>query len=171
MTADTLFILTAHLIAERGTCIRAKVGSVITLHRRIVSTGYVGAPPDALHCIDVGCSLGPDGGCTRTIHAEANAISYAARHGLKVEGGTMYSTHAPCRSCAQLILSAGIERVVYTHEYRDGGGLSILLENHAKVRQFGSYEVGTPKDYFDHPFIGHNNEKCLVCNHPLGLHS
>lgn len=115
----------AHLFAEQSTCNRGNVGAVIVQDRRIVSTGYNGSPPGAPHCLDVGCE--PEDGCLRTIHAEANALLWAARHGVKLEGATMYSTHAPCLTCAQAIVQSGIIKFVYASDYRKAR-LEILYE-------------------------------------------
>lgn len=116
----------AAVTSARGTCERASVGAVIAQDGRIVSTGYVGSPSGLPHCTDVGCLPGPSGGCDRTVHAEANAIAFAARYGIATDGATLYCTHSPCRSCAKSIINAGIVRVVYEHEYRLGEGKDLL---------------------------------------------
>lgn len=123
---DPLFMGFASLMAARSTCLRGTVGAVIAQDRRPVAAGYVGSPPGQPHCLDVGCILGPDGGCIATIHAEANAISWAARQGVKTLGATLYTTMMPCRKCAQLILSAGIIRVYYHASYRELSGAQLL---------------------------------------------
>lgn len=116
----------ATITSSRGTCTRASVGCVIAKDGRIISTGYVGAPSGLPHCTAVGCEPGPDGGCIRTVHAEANAIAFGARHGISTDGADLYCTHSPCASCAKLIINAGIVRVVYEHEYRIRGGINLL---------------------------------------------
>jgi dCMP deaminase len=116
----------ARAIAERGTCERGFVGAVIAKDGRIISTGYVGAPSGASHCLDEGCEIGTHNGCTRTVHAEANAIAFAARHGISTEASTIYTTLAPCYECAKLIINAGVERLVYEVNYRDIRGLTLL---------------------------------------------
>lgn len=102
--------------AEQSTCNRAHVGAVIVQDNRIVSCGYNGSPPGQDHCLDVGCE--PEDGCLRTIHAELNAIVWAARHGTALKGATMYSTHAPCLTCAQAIAASGITTFMYETPYR-----------------------------------------------------
>lgn len=102
------------------------MGAVIERDRRIISTGYNGAPPNQPHCTEVGCSPGVDGGCTRTIHAEVNAIAFAARHGVSVHGARMWCTHSPCRICAMVIASAGIDTVFYNEKYRIEDGIFLL---------------------------------------------
>jgi dCMP deaminase len=123
---DEVGIRLAVIFASRGTCTRAQVGAVITREGRVISSGYVGSPAGLDHCTTVGCDIGESGGCIRTVHAEANAIAYAARSGSSTEGATIYTTHAPCVDCAKLIINAGIVRVVYEFDYRDGRGLDLL---------------------------------------------
>lgn len=119
--------------AKRGTCNRKQVGAILTMDGRIISTGYVGAPSGMPHCVDVGCTVGPDGGCTATLHAEANAIAYAARNGVKTDGGTLYTTLSPCVPCAKILISAGIRRVVYGESYRDQSGIDYLKQAGVEV--------------------------------------
>lgn len=124
---DELGIRLATVYAARGTCLRAQVGAVISRDGRVISAGYVGAPSGQAHCLDIGCDIGTHGGCTRTVHAEANAIGYAARAGSSTDGATLYTTHGPCVDCAKLIINAGISRVVYDNPYRDASGVLLLL--------------------------------------------
>lgn len=118
----------AFIASLRSTCERASVGAIISRDGRVISTGYVGAPPGALHCTDIGCKLGNHNGCVRTVHAEANAIAFAARNGTATGGAVLHSTHSPCEPCAKLIASAGIIRVVYAIDYRDNSGVELLKE-------------------------------------------
>lgn len=115
----------ARITSARSTCARRQVGAVIAVEGRPIATGYAGAPSHLPHCIDVGCEIGPDGGCMRTVHAEAAAIAFAARKGIATEGSTMYCTLSPCPACAKLILNAGISRVWYLEEYRILDGVEI----------------------------------------------
>lgn len=112
--------------AKRGTCLRLQVGAVIGFNGRVISVGYNGAPPGVSHCSRETC--GPDKPCTRAVHAEANAIAWAARRGLATAEHYLYTTVSPCLDCAKLILSAGIGAVIYKDEYRDQMPL-IYLEN------------------------------------------
>jgi len=136
-TVDEALMNTALQWVRRSTCKRSKIGAVIAKGGRIISSGYCGSPPGAPHCIDIGCEIGPDGGCLRTIHAEANAIAWSARKGTSTEGATLYTTMSPCYSCAKLILSAGITRVVYLEEYRDTTGIQLLKERGVEVTRLG----------------------------------
>lgn len=124
----------AQILAMRGTCRRAKVGAVIVKDNRIISTGYVGSPAGMPHCTDVGCEFGPDGGCIRTAHAEANAVAFAAKNGISVDGATLYCTLSSCYTCAKLIINAGIKHVVYLHDYRDTKGVNLLQAAGVEVR-------------------------------------
>lgn len=134
---DELGIRLATVYASRGTCLRASVGAIISREGRAISAGYVGAPAGQPHCFDVGCDIGPNGGCTRTVHAEINAISFAARAGASTESATLVSTHAPCYDCAKAIVNAGIIRVVYINPYRDPRGLQLLFDSGIEVVQHG----------------------------------
>lgn len=118
-------------VALRSSCSRRWVGALITMDNRILATGYNGAPPGMPHCIDVGCLHGPDGGCIRSVHAEANAIAFAARNGVRLEGAHLWCSLTPCRSCSNLIISSGITRVYALNLYRDLSGPELLFQ--AKV--------------------------------------
>lgn len=126
ISRDEQMALYAIVASMRSTCGRRKVGSIIALEGRVLSTGYAGPPSGFPHC-STECLKAAEGcGCKRTIHAEQNAISYAARHGIKTEGATLYCTLSPCESCAKSIISAGIKRVVYLEKYRDSSGIQLL---------------------------------------------
>lgn len=150
LSRDELFMEMAKLASLRSTCLRGHVGAVITLDGRPVSIGYNGSPPGLAHCLDVGCeplavSLGGPiaseerrlelFGCQRTVHAEANAIAWAARNGLMVWGTRMYATHSPCVKCAQLMVSAGISELVYAHSYR-AEALDVLASGGVEVERW-----------------------------------
>lgn len=121
-----LFMGVAELYAQRSSCLRANVGAVAVRDGRIVATGYVGAPAGMPHCFDVGCEIGSDGGCTRSVHAEANMIAWAARTGTALEGTTLWCTHLPCPTCAKLIGNAGIAAVIWKYAYRSTAGHALL---------------------------------------------
>jgi len=135
ITRDEMLLTIAGIVAKRSTCERAQVGAVIARDHRIISIGYGGAPSGMKHCFEVGCEQGPDGGCIRTVHAEANAVAFAARSGIKVEGSTIYITHSPCLDCAKLIINSGITRVVYNRLYRERRGIALLSESKTSVEQ------------------------------------
>ena len=108
-------------VAERSTCLRAKVGAVIVRDRSILATGYNGSPAGLPHCTEVGClvyeSRTPDGeveqNCYRTIHAEINAISQAARNGAAIRDADIYVTHTPCIHCLKVLINTGVRTVYY----------------------------------------------------------
>ncbi|MCL6542080.1 MAG: dCMP deaminase family protein [Roseiflexus sp.] len=128
---------TARIWAKRGTCPRAEVGAVIEKNGRIISIGYVGAPMGSLHCSDLGCLIYSESeGCVRGIHAEINAIGFAARNGIPTEGSTLHVTVSPCLRCSQAIIAAGIIKVVYDEEYRDLRGIEYLKQNGVYVGQY-----------------------------------
>lgn len=135
-----LFCAIAKLVSLRGTCKRPApgmlAGAVITIDNRIVSIGYVGSAPGDEHCIDVGCDI-YDGHCIRTTHAEANAILWAARKGISLDGGVMYCTVEPCLNCAKMMVQAGIRNIWYLHEYGDGMGIKYLQKQGVVVNMAG----------------------------------
>ncbi len=121
----------AEVEAERSTCSRAQVGVVVARDYRILGTGYNGAPAGMPHCDHGGDTLFEEGlyantGCMVAIHAEANAIAFAARHGVQIEGADLFTTLSPCLSCAQLITNSGIRRVFAAKMYRNIAGWSYL---------------------------------------------
>lgn len=117
----------ARTVATRATCPRASVGCVLTRDRRILTTGYNGAPRGVAHCTEVGCLMVNDH-CQRTTHAEANAIVQAALHGVSLEGATAYCTHHPCVNCVKLFISAGIRQIVYSTPYADPVAVALCKE-------------------------------------------
>jgi len=132
---DDYFIDIARHVATRSTCLRRHVGAVIVKDKRILSTGYNGAPRGLPHCSETGClreKLGIPSGqrqeICRGLHAEQNAIVQAALYGVAVEGAQIYCTHQPCITCAKMIINAGIVRVVFAQEYPDELGWSMLEE-------------------------------------------
>lgn len=127
-TRETVLMDVAAVIAKRSTCRRIPqgVGAVLERDGRIISTGYAGAPARLAHCEQAGCDLSKP--CVRTVHAEANAIVFAGRHGIATDGATMYCTWSPCYGCAKLIINAGIKKLVFKTKYRDVDGLLLLEE-------------------------------------------
>lgn len=122
---DEYFLNLMTVVGTRATCDRGRSGCVIALDKRILATGYVGAPAGLPHCDDVGHEIHTvvqaDGTksehCIRTAHAEQNAIVHAARVGVSLEGGTLYCHMTPCYACAKMIINSGIKRVVCLKDY------------------------------------------------------
>lgn len=131
---DELLGNIAKLVARRSTCLRSSVGAVLAREGRIISMGYNGAPSGMPHCEPETC--GPDEGCERTVHAEANAIAFAAKTGIETDGSTLYTTHSPCNDCAKLLINAGIKRVIYWEKYRDPAPVNLLMASGVDVEQF-----------------------------------
>ena len=142
-TWDEYFIEITLDVAKRATCLRAQVGAVIVKDKRILTTGYNGAPKGLPHCLEVGCEI-VDGHCVRTLHAEQNAIIQAALHGVSLEGGTIYTTHQPCHTCAKMIINAGIAHVVYAGEYPDTIAMQYLRLAGVRVEHFDLGERTPP---------------------------
>lgn len=115
---DEYFMNIAREVATRSTCDRKHVGSVIVRDRSILATGYNGSIRGLSHCDDDG-HLMEDGHCVRTVHAEANAIVQAARHGMRIDGADIYVTASPCWGCFRLIANSGLMRIVFGEFYRD----------------------------------------------------
>lgn len=129
---DQVFMNIAEELSGLSTCERTFVGAIIVLEGRCVSWGFNGAPPGMPHCDendhgwDGLLKAHPDQGCRNSIHAEANALAFAARQGISTAGATLYVTTAPCLDCANLLIAAGIKRVVYNTDYRHSAGLERL---------------------------------------------
>lgn len=130
--------------ARRSTCMRNQVGAVIVMDGRPLSIGYNGAPPGRPHCNPETCN--DQNPCDTTVHAEANAIAWAARKGVAIEGADLYLTLSPCLSCAKLILAAGIRRVIFDRFYRESAGLNLLASGTVgTVPWVYSYHIGGQK--------------------------
>jgi len=132
-----------HLVAKRSTCLRRHVGAVLVKDKKILATGYNGAPSGLPHCLDVGClreQLGIPSGerheLCRGLHAEQNAIVQAAYHGVGIQGATLYCTNHPCIICSKMLINAGIERIVYEEGYADDLARAMLKESGARVERF-----------------------------------
>jgi len=134
---DEYFMEIARTVATRATCPRASVGAVLTRERRILTTGYNGAPRGVSHCTDAGCIM-VAGHCVRATHAEANAIVQGALHGVGLEGATAYCTHQPCVGCSKLLISAGVVRIVYADAYPDAIAQELLAEAGVRLEQYAT---------------------------------
>jgi dCMP deaminase len=128
---DEYFMQIAAVVARRSTCLRNQVGAVFVRNKRILSTGYNGAPAGLQHCDEVGCARegvasGTRHELCRAVHAEQNAIIQAALHGVSIEGATLYCTHQPCILCAKMMINARIRKVVFLESYPDETALQFL---------------------------------------------
>jgi dCMP deaminase len=138
---DEYFMSIAELAATRSTCLRRQVGAVIVKDKKILATGYNGAPSGLKHCLDIGClrdKLGIPSGerheLCRATHAEQNAIVQAALFGVSIKEGTMYSTTQPCILCSKLIINAGIKKIVIKDSYPDPMSRQMLKEAKVKIQ-------------------------------------
>ena len=136
---DEYFLGIMEKVGTRSTCDRARKyggGCVIVKDKQILVTGYVGSPPGVDHCDDVGHefkkTVHEDGHvsehCVRTTHAEQNAICQAAKKGVVIEGATLYCMFTPCYTCAKMLVTVGIKRVVVTQDYHAGEDSKRIFE-------------------------------------------
>ena len=134
-TWDEYFMEITKLVSKRSTCLRRKVGAVIVKDKRILTTGYNGAPRGLLHCLEIGClreinkvSSGERQELCRGLHAEQNAIVQAALHGLSIKDSVLYCTTQPCVTCAKMIINSGIKMIIYKEKYPDELARKMLKE-------------------------------------------
>lgn len=139
---DEYFMRIAMLAASRSTCLRRQVGAVIVKDKRVLSTGYNGAPAGLKHCLDIGClrdEMGIPSGerheLCRAIHAEQNAIIQAATSGTSIEGGTLYCTTFPCVLCAKVLINSGIKEIFIGEGYPDELSRQMLEEAGVQVNR------------------------------------
>ena len=133
------------LVAKRSTCLRRSVGSVIVKNKRILSTGYNGAPTDIRHCTETGClreklnvASGERHELCRGIHAEQNAIIQAASHGVSIKDAALFCTNLPCSICAKMIINAGIKKIYFQSGYADPMSEEMLSEAGVEVIKINS---------------------------------
>ncbi|MBN1575378.1 MAG: dCMP deaminase family protein [Chitinispirillaceae bacterium] len=131
---DEYFMCMAQQAATRSTCDRKHIGAVIVRDKTVLSTGYNGSIRGMPHCDDVGHMMENDH-CVATVHAEANAIIQAARHGTAIDGADIYVTASPCWNCFKLIANSGIRRIFYMEFYRDEKILTVARQAGIELRQ------------------------------------
>ncbi len=137
---ESYFMGIACLVAKRSTCLRRLVGAVVVKDKRILTTGYNGAPSGIRHCLEVGClreqmkiASGERHELCRGIHAEQNAIIQAAYHGVSIKGATLFCTTLPCSICAKMIINAGIKKIYYLAGYADALAQDMLREASVEI--------------------------------------
>ena len=145
---DEYFMTLAHQVASRTTCLRRAVGAVIVKDRRILATGYNGAPSGVAHCAETGClrqQLNVPSGqrheLCRALHAEQNAIIQAARHGVNIDGSSIYITTQPCIVCAKMLINAGVKEVMFAEGYPDQMSAAMLAEAVVIVRRMEGFSL------------------------------
>jgi dCMP deaminase len=141
-TWEEYFMDITHLVAKRSTCLRRQVGAVLVRDKKILATGYNGAPSGLEHCLEIGClreKLGIPSGerheLCRGLHAEQNAIIQAAYHGVKIRGATLYCTNHPCIICSKMIINAGIQKIIFEQGYADALARQMLKESKVRVQK------------------------------------
>ena len=149
---ETYFMDITALVAKRSTCKRRAVGAIIVKDKRILSTGYNGAPTGIRHCSEIGClretmeiPSGERHELCRGIHAEQNAIIQAAFHGVPIRGADLYCTNQPCSICAKMIINAGIQRIYYRSGYADPMSVEMLGEAGVELIQCNGSAPGGEK--------------------------
>lgn len=151
---DEYFMEIVKVVGTRSTCDRGKSGVVIVKDKRIISTGYIGAPPGLPHCDDVGHEMHTivhedkheSRHCIRTTHCEQNAIAQAARFGVSLDGATLYCNMTPCYTCAKMIITAGIKRVVCNKDYHAGGRSKEIFQDAGVSYKLVNEEMQTYTD-------------------------
>jgi dCMP deaminase len=137
---NQIYMDLASSLALRSHCVKQKVGAVLTKDTRIISLGYNGPPAGTHNCDEEwpenGCARDRKGSCYLALHAEANAILYAAKNKTDLEGSTLYVTLSPCLSCARIILSVGIKKVLFLNSYAAYKGIDVD-EGVEFLRKFG----------------------------------
>lgn len=140
---DTYFMRMADLVATRSTCLRRQVGAVVVKEKRVLTTGYNGAPKGLKHCAEVGCvrlqnniESGTRHELCRGVHAEQNAVIQAAYFGVSIKDATIYTTNFPCSVCTKILVNAGIAEVVYKDDYIDPLSKEIMAESKVLVRRY-----------------------------------
>lgn len=139
---DEYFMEMAEIVKTRSTCLRRQVGAVVVKDKRILASGYNGAPTGLKHCEETGClreQLGIPSGqrheLCRGLHAEQNAIIQASLHGVKLEGATIYVTHQPCIICAKMVINTGITKLVFKGDYPDELSWQMLEESGIELKR------------------------------------
>ncbi len=145
---DQYFMNIVVQVTKRSTCRRRQIGAVIVKDKRILTTGYNGAPRGLAHCLDVGClreeykvKSGERHELCRGLHAEQNAIIQAALHGVSIEGATIYCSHQPCILCAKMIINSAIRNILFLNSYPDDLAQELLKEAGVKQIRLSTTEV------------------------------
>ena len=141
---DQYFMEMAELAATRASCLRRKVGAVLVKNKKVLATGYNGAPKDITHCEATGClreklevPSGERHEICRGVHAEQNLVAQAAFHGVKTEGSTVYCTHQPCIICTKILINAGVTKIYFKNPYSDQFAEKLLKESNVEFLKYG----------------------------------
>ena len=139
---DEYFMEITKLVATRSTCLRRQVGAILVKEKRILATGYNGAPTGLKHCYDRGGCLrqkekipsGQRHELCRAIHAEMNVLLQASSYGVNIKGSTLYATNQPCILCAKMLINAGVKDIIISSGYPDPQAVAILKEAKIKIK-------------------------------------
>lgn len=139
---DEYFLEVAGLVAKRSTCLRRRVGAVLVKDKRILATGYNGAPTGLKHCVDIGClrqklkiPSGERHELCRALHAEQNALIQASLYGVSTLGSVLYATNQPCVICAKMLINAGIKEIVIAAGYPDKMAMEFFKKAKIKIKR------------------------------------
>ncbi len=140
---DEYFMEMAELAAKRATCLRRKVGAVLVKNKKVLATGYNGAPMDIEHCETTGClreemkvPSGERHEICRGVHAEQNLVAQAAIHGVKTEDSIVYCTHQPCIICTKILINAGVKKIYFKNSYSDKFAEKLLSQSNVKFIKY-----------------------------------
>ena len=140
---DEYFMEMAELAATRATCLRRKVGAVLVKNKKVLATGYNGAPMDIEHCETAGClreemnvPSGERHEICRGVHAEQNLVAQAAIHGVKTEDSTVYCTHQPCIICTKILINAGVNKIYFKNSYSDEFAEKLLDQSNVEFIKY-----------------------------------
>ncbi len=150
---DEYFMEITQVVAKRSTCLRRRVGAVVVRDKRILTTGYNGAPMGLPHCEEAGClrqdlhiPSGQRQEICRGLHAEQNAIIQGGFHGVCLEGATIYCTTFPCATCSKMIINAGIRRLIFAESYPDDFSEGFLRTAGVEIARFQEDRRGGEAD-------------------------
>jgi len=132
-----MYLEICKIISQRSTCLKRHIGCVITLDDRIISTGYNGSPKGLPHCTSENCN--DKSVCPNAVHAELNAIAFAAKEGISLKGSTLYCSLTPCVNCAKIIIQSGIKCVIYEEAYDKIEGLQVLNDGGIGTTHFMNF--------------------------------
>ncbi|MDQ7032864.1 MAG: cytidine/deoxycytidylate deaminase family protein [Desulfonauticus sp.] len=139
---DRYYLEIAQLVAKRSTCLRRKVGAIAVKDKRILATGYNGAPSGLAHCLDIGClreklkiPSGEKHELCRGLHAEQNVIIQAALHGVSLKGASLYCTTQPCLICTKMLINCEIKEIYFLEGYPDELAVQMLEEARIKFKK------------------------------------
>jgi dCMP deaminase len=155
---DEYFLKVAMLVSERATCPRMHVGCVLVKDKQILATGYNGSIPGDGHCEDDGCLI-VDNHCVRTNHAEINAITQCATHGVNTSGASAYVTNMPCTTCSKALIAAGIKEIIVFSDYHSTLATDFFAKAKVPIRR-----LAIPKGEINYNLDAYSSAKKIDFN-------